>query len=139
MELFIALAATQIATTYGYHERNCGDVGKPVACDDRAVTATGERFKPTEITAAVPAPKKNRIYTTIIYVKDYKGDCIPLKINDKKNPRYIGKSGLDLTPAAVWAITGKLPTPYWSGRIELCKARGLRCSSTLSRCLEVTL
>lgn len=121
MDLFIALAATQIATVYGYGEHMCGDVGKPVPCDHRAATATGDRFDPMEITAAVPAPKRKLIFTKVIYVKNHKGGCTPVKINDKKNPRYIGKSGLDLTPGAVWAITGKLPNRHWSGRIELCR------------------
>lgn len=139
MELFIALAMTQTATVYGFGERMCGDVGKPVPCDERAITATGEQFKPTEITAAVPAPKSKRIFSYTIYIKNYKDICIPVKINDKKNPRYIGKGGLDLTPGAVWAITGKLPTRYWSGRIERCKPTGgIPCSSTSSQCLEVT-
>jgi len=121
MDLFIALAATQVATVYGYSERMCGDVGKPVPCDHRAVTATGERFRPGEITAAVPAPKKKLISPTMIYVRNHKGGCTPVKVNDKKSPRYVGRGGLDLTPAAVWAITGKLPNRYWSGKIELCR------------------
>ena len=121
MDLFIALAATQMATVYGYGEHMCGDVGKPVPCDHRATTATGDRFKPMEITAAVPAPKRKLIFTTVIYVKNHKGGCTPVKVNDKKAPRFVGKGGLDLTPGAVWAITGKLPSRHWSGKIELCR------------------
>jgi hypothetical protein len=138
MDLFIALAATQVATVYGYGEYMCGDVGQARPCDHRAVTATGDRFKPMEITAAVPAPKSKRISSFTIYVKSYKGVCIPVKVNDKKNPRYVGRSGLDLTPGAVWAITGKLPTRHWSGRIELCKPEVQPCSSTSSPCSAAT-
>lgn len=137
MDLFIALAATQVATVYGYGEHMCGDVGQPRPCDHRAVTASGDKFKPMEITAAVPAPKNKRIFSYTIYVKNHKGTCIPVKVNDKKAPKYVGKGGLDLTPGAVWAITGKLPTRHWSGRIELCKPEVQPCSSTSSRCSEV--
>jgi hypothetical protein len=140
MDLFIALAATQVATVYGYGEHMCGDVGQPRPCDHRAVTASGDRFKPMEITAAVPAPKKKRIYGYMVFIKDYKGNCIPVKVNDKKAPRYVGKGGLDLTPGAVWAITGKLPNRHWSGKIELCSSNEVPrpCSSTSSQCSGVT-
>lgn len=140
MELFIALAATQVATIYGYGEHMCGDVGHPRPCDHRAVTANGDRFNPMEITAAVPAPKRKRIFSYTIYVRNHKGVCIPVKVNDKKNPRYIGKGGFDLTPGAVWAITGKLPKRYWSGKIKLCSNEEVirPCLSTSSQCSEVT-
>lgn len=137
MDLYIALAVTQVANIYGLSERMCGDVGKPVPCDERAITASGDQFKPMEITAAVPAPKEKRISGYTIYIKSHKGTCIPVRVNDKKNPRYIGKGGLDLTPGAVWAITGKLPSRHWSGRIELCKREVQPCSSMSSRCSEV--
>jgi len=121
MNLFITLAILKSATIYGYGEKNCGDPEIPRACDKNAITASGERFDPTEISAAVPAPKNKRIRTTHIWVKAYNNSCIKLKINDKKNWRYIGRGGLDLTPAAVLAITGKLPRKSWSGTLELCK------------------
>lgn len=120
MNIFISLAIAQSATIYGMGEHNCGEPHKPVACNSMALTASGEVFNPYEIAAAVPAPKNRRIRTTHIWIKDYKGHCIKLKINDKKNWRYIGNGGLDLTPAAVQAITGKMPTWYWSGRLEIC-------------------
>lgn len=132
METLIVLTLAALnfpATIYGFrgagkdfgYERNCGDIGKAVPCDKNAVTASGEFFNPNEITAAVPAPKNRKMRVFTIHIKTYRGTCIPLKINDKKNPRYIGQGGLDLTPAAVWAITGKLPNRYWSGKIELCR------------------
>jgi hypothetical protein len=121
MQLFITLALMKAATVYGYGEKNCGNPGKAVACRTGAITASGQMFDPTEISAAVPAPKNNRIRLTHIWVKAYNNACIKLKINDKKNWRYIGKSGLDLTPAAVMAITGKLPSKSWSGKLEMCK------------------
>lgn len=121
MQLFITLALMNTATVYGFGEKNCGEPGKAVSCRTGAITASGQMFDPTEISAAVPAPKNNRIRLTHIWVKAYNNACIKLKINDKKNWRYIGKSGLDLTPAAVMAITGKLPSKSWSGKLEMCK------------------
>lgn len=121
MQLFITLALMKTATVYGYGEKNCGDPGKAVSCKLGAVTASGQIFNPDEISAAVPAPRNTRIRITHIWVKAYNNTCIKLKINDKKNWRYIGTGGLDLTPAAVLAITGKLPSKSWSGRLEMCK------------------
>lgn len=120
MDLFISLAIAGSATIYGVGEMRCGDIGKPVPCDSRAITASGERFDPTAVTAAVPMPTNHKMRPRIIWVKNHKGECIEIRLNDKKNPRYIGTGGLDLTPAAVFAITGKMPTRYWSGRVELC-------------------
>lgn len=121
MQLFITLALMNTATVYGFGEKNCGDPGKAVSCRAGAITASGQRFNPEEISAAIPAPKNQRIRITHIWVKAYNNACIKLKINDKKNWRYIGNSGLDLTPAAVLTITGKLPSKSWSGKLELCK------------------
>lgn len=120
MDLFISLAIASTATVYGYGERMCGDIGKPRPCDTRAVTASGERFNPAEIAAAVPMPTNKRLRLKTIHVKTHDGKCLKVKINDKKNPRYVGSGGLDLTPAAVFAITGKVPNRYWSGKVELC-------------------
>ena len=131
MGALIALTITGLtfpATVYGVkgagkdfgYERNCGDVGKARPCDKNAITASGEKFDPYDVSAAVPAPANLRLRVYTVYVKNYRGRCIPLKINDKKSPKYVGSGGLDLTPAAVFAITGKVPTRYWSGRIELC-------------------
>lgn len=121
MNLFLTLALMKTATVYGYGEKHCGDPGKAVSCRSGAITASGQPFNPDEISAAIPAPKNKRIRVTHIWVKAYNNACIKLKINDKKNWRYIGRSGLDLTPAAVLAITGKLPSKSWSGKLELCK------------------
>jgi hypothetical protein len=120
MDLFISLAIVSTATIYGMGERNCGDPGKAVPCDSRAITASGEKFDPAAVTAAVPMPANRKMRPKTIWVKNHKGECIEVRLNDKKNPRYVGSGGLDLTPAAVFAITGKVPTRYWSGRIELC-------------------
>lgn len=121
MIVYIVTALVSNATVYGFGESNCGDPGKARPCSFGAITASGEVFDPNEISAAVPAPKNLRIHKTYIYVKNHRGFCIKLKINDKKHWRYIGNSGFDLTPAAVKAITGKPATKYWSGKVQLCK------------------
>lgn len=121
MNLFITLALINTATIYGYGEKFCGEPERPVPCDIRAITASGEGFNPSEISAAIPLPRNKIMRTFYLHVKDYRGKCIKLKVNDKKNWRYIGNGGLDLTPAAVMAITGKLPNRFWSGKLEVCK------------------
>ena len=121
MLVYILIALTQSATVYGFGEGNCGDPGKAVPCDNRAITASGERFYPDEISAAVPAPRNRVIRVTHIWIKTPGGKCTKVKVNDKKHWRYIGNSGLDLSPAAVEAITGKPATKYWSGKLEMCR------------------
>ena len=124
MELLITTALSLTATTYGWGEKMCGDIGRPRACIDGAVTASGQPFKPSIPSAAVPAPTNRRIQPTILYLK-LKGvpnaPCVGIVLNDKANPRWIGQRGLDLSPAAVQALTGRMPTPYWKGEVEQCK------------------
>lgn len=121
MNLFISLALLNTATIYGYGEHKCGDPETPRACDSRAITASGEKFNPADISAAIPMPRNRIMRTFYVRVKDHLGQCIKLKVNDKKNARYVGKGGLDLTPAAVLRITGKLPSKHWSGKLESCQ------------------
>jgi hypothetical protein len=116
--VMVALALT--ATTYGHGEEGkCGDVGSPVACEQGAITSSGEIFDPEEPTAAVPAPAKQRTRPMYVSVKAVNGDCVQIKVNDKANPRYIGRRGLDLTPGAL-RLLGIEPTKHWSGKLEMC-------------------
>jgi rare lipoprotein A (peptidoglycan hydrolase) len=121
----IALALTQRATTYGSaNEMKCGDVGKPVSCSHGAVTASGEIFQPhTQITAAVPAPTNQRMRVTHVTVRVGDGPCVRVKINDKSHARWVGNRGLDLSPAAVRALTGSAPK-HWSGELQECEGEG---------------
>jgi hypothetical protein len=118
---YVAIAFLQTATVYGFGESNCGDPGKARPCAYGALTATGDVFDPREISAAIPMPKHIRVREMFISVKNYRGFCIKIKVNDKKHWRFIGKSGFDLSPAAVKAITGQDAKKYWSGKIKPCK------------------
>lgn len=118
---FVLLALKFNATVYGFEELYCGDYDSlPVACSVGAVTASGEQFNPEDISAAVPMPRNRVLRITEISLKAHDGSCITVRIIDKKNERYIGSSGLDLSPAAVEAITGKPASRFWSGRVEQC-------------------
>lgn len=123
--LHLDLALQQRATTYGWGEHNCGDVGKPRPCTEDAATASGEAFQPHSVpSAALPAPKHKRLRPSIIWLrlKDVPdAPCVEVRLNDKANPRWIGQRGLDLSPAAVRQLTQRMPTPHWSGEVELCK------------------
>lgn len=123
--LHLDLALQQRATTYGWGEHNCGDVGKPRPCTERATTASGEAFQPHAVpSAAVPAPKHKRIRPSTVWLR-LKGvpnaPCVEVRLNDKANPRWIGQRGLDLSPAAVRELTQRMPTPTWSGEVEICR------------------
>lgn len=103
----------------------CGDIGKPQSCTDGALTAAGHIFKPHTIpSAAVPAPTKQRMHVHILYLRLQgvpDAPCVAVILNDKANPRWIGKRGFDLSPAAVNALTGGKATPHWSGKVETCQ------------------
>lgn len=102
----------------------CGDIGKAQSCTKGAVTAAGHTFKPHTIpSAAVPAPTKQRMHVHILHLRlqgVQDAPCVAIILNDKANPRWIGKRGFDLSPAAVRALTGKEPTRHWSGKVEEC-------------------
>lgn len=115
----LLVALSMPATTYGYGEKMCGMIGKPIACVSGLPTSTGEKFNTKFITGALPVPKGFRFKSFIIYVKTYRNECIPIRINDKSNHRWVGKRGIDLSPAAVLAITGKIDK-NWSGRLSFC-------------------
>jgi hypothetical protein len=110
------------STTYGFSEAYCGDTHRPTPCAHGAVTATGEKFDPTRPTAAIPLPTNIRLRKGFhVNLQHGNGPCVPIWVNDKKNARYRGSHDFDLTPAAVYAITGKKPTKYWSSlEVRVC-------------------
>lgn len=119
----ITLALSLTATTYGHGEIKCGEPGKARPCARGAITSSGIPFDPQLKLAAVPAPKGMIIRPTIVRVKDVKGNCVSILLADKKHWRYIGTrmGGLDLSPAAVEAITHQPATRHWTGRLQACK------------------
>ena len=117
---YVMVALTLTATSYGHGEESCGDVGSPVACAAGALTSSGETFDPEEPTAAVPAPAKQRTRPMYVSVKAVNGACVNIRINNKANPKYVGRRGLDLTPGAL-RLLGIEPTKHWSGKLEMCE------------------
>ncbi len=114
----VMVAAMTTATTYGYGERYCGDEGKPVACDSRAITASGVRFDPKQPHVAVPAPKRLRLRKGIkICFLSQTGAKVYLPVTDKK--KWHGQGGFDFSPGAL-RLLGVKPTRYWSGKVRLC-------------------
>lgn len=121
---YIQLASGLPATTYGHGDMNCGDIGKPVACALGAITASGEVFDPELATAAVFAPTSLRMrphYLPLKIVGPFR--CHKIRINDKGNPRFIGKRSYDLTPAAIRKLGGRV-SKHWSQGVELCTTTG---------------
>ena len=128
LPIFVDIALKHPATTYGWGERMCGDVGNPKPCLRGAVTASGETFRPHRVpSAAVPAPTNKRLRASWIHLKLAgvpDAPCVRIRLNDKANPRWIGQRGFDLSPAAVRELTQGMPTPYWSGKVEQCTPTG---------------
>ena len=102
---FISLAFTVgVSSTYGFGEPFCGDYDqKPQPCEYGAITASGEVFDPELPTAAVAAPRGLRMYPVVVYMSAG-GPCVPIRINDKLNERYIGERGFDLSRGALRAL-----------------------------------
>lgn len=118
---FIALALKFNATIYGMNEYYCGDYDqKPTQCTQGLVTASGEIFDPGELTAAVPMPRNRVLKVSEIQLRAFDGQCLKIRITDKKHERYVGNGGIDLTPAAVKALTGKPANRFWSGKLVQC-------------------
>ncbi len=121
-ELLIGIASGLTATTYGFGERFCGPIGAPEACVAGTFTASGEEFRPNHVaSAAVPATARLRLTAQWISLKlggPY--PCRQIRLNDKSNPRWIGKRGYDLSPAAVRLLTNRPATRYWSHVVEEC-------------------
>jgi hypothetical protein len=122
VEYYLMIASLVPSTTYGYGEKMCGDIGKPVACSVGAVTASGVPFNPAVPMVALAMPTNRRLVARHVWLRVEGGECKRVRLTDKMNPRYIGKRGFDLTPAAVTLLTGKPATKHWSGRVEVCKA-----------------
>lgn len=123
MQEYITMALQLTATIYGTETNGrlmCGDVGRPVACDEFAVTASGEPFDRAIPTAAVPMPA-NRIMRPyeLWLTTESACCCVLVRINDKANPRFQGVRGLDLSPAVLVAM-GIQPTATWSSKIQEC-------------------
>jgi hypothetical protein len=122
---FVVLAASLPATTYGWGEHMCGDIGTPKPCIAGAITASGEVFDPEIPSAAIPFTYERRLRARWIGLRVPGGECQRIRLNDKANPRWIGKRGFDLSPAAVALITQGQPAAYWSGKVELCNINSL--------------
>lgn len=122
-EFLLSVASGLPASTYGFAEGRCGDVGKPVPCSVGAVTASGEPFHPTTVpSAAVAAPFKVRLDARWIRLKlEGPFPCKRVRLNDKMHPRYIGVRGFDLSPSAVRLLTNRPAQSYWSGVVEVCR------------------
>lgn len=113
MLLWILLALTTKASTYGYGEKMCGEQAKE--CDTSQLTASGLPFNPSEITAAVNMPKEYRVRPMLVYLKlEGSYQCHAVVVNDKK-----GRKGLDLTPATL-SLLGAKPRRTWSGNVIGC-------------------
>lgn len=120
--IYAAQAVALPASVYGLAEVQCGDVHAPRPCVYGAVTASGETFDPGKPTAAVFLPAQYRARPHWLHVRAGEGrPCVAIWVNDKGNPRYQGKRGLDLTPAAYKALTGNEAKP-WSSipKLERC-------------------
>jgi rare lipoprotein A (peptidoglycan hydrolase) len=121
LEYFVQLALSiGISTTYGYGEMYCCDPGKACPCTTGQYTASGEMFDTEKATAAIPLPVNMRIVPTVVHLQIENGPCVPIKLNDKMNSRFIGKRGFDLSPRAIELLTGKPRTPKWVGRVYPC-------------------
>lgn len=108
---YIEIAFTVgLSSTYGFGEFNCGDIGKPKPCVEGQPTASGLPLRPDLPTAAVAAPTNLRMYPVVVHMRVPGGPCVEILVNDKMNPRYIGKRGFDLTPGALKAL-GLEPKP----------------------------
>lgn len=116
---YFLLAVDLRTTTYGFGEWNCGDVGTPRPCDKNAITASGEAFDPKKLSAAMPGPKWLRMRGMDIGVWGTDGHCYRVRLNDKSNPRFIQKRGLDVSPAVVGIANGFI-TKWWHRPLNFC-------------------
>lgn len=120
LNYYIHLAFSVIASTYGWGEMRCGDVGRPRRCVSGAPTASGVPLDTTTPQMAIAVPAAIRVPPRIVYVTAG-GDCVAVWLVDKMNPRWIGERGFDLNPAALRALVGEqAATPDWMGRVAEC-------------------
>lgn len=119
IEIFLWLVSGLPATTYGYHEPNCGDIGKAKECKHGAITSSGVKFEPHKAQVAVAIPNKWRIRPKYIYIRTKTSPCVEVHLVDRMNERYVGKRGFDVTPAVLVKL-GIKPTKHWSDKIYVC-------------------
>lgn len=109
------------ATTYGWGEMMCGDVGKARPCNEEAITASGTPLKDDLPIVALSMPT-NRILRKAHTIKislDGGKTCRRVLLADKKNERFAETKPWDLTPAALKKL-GVEPTKHWSGEVTVC-------------------
>lgn len=109
-----------MGSVYGFGEKMCGDVGKAVACDKNATTATGDAFDPDKATVAIALPSFMLVRRTTIQIRIDDGPCKFVQINDKKPFKWKNSTPWDLTPATVELLTGKPAKKHWSGIVHIC-------------------
>lgn len=119
---YIELAFTLLATTYGYGEKMCGDVGHAVRCRSGIPTASGIPFDTSRPQLAVAAPAILRMERREAWIRlDQPGaPCVHVEIVDKMAERWIGLRGFDLNPAALRLLMPDGAGPEWSGRVRRC-------------------
>lgn len=124
---YMLLAVNHLHTTYGYNEKMCGDVHTPRKCNKGATTASGTPFDPEVAIVAVPAPFRAILpqNISVCFKHTVTGESIWIPVLDKKNPRYIGKGGYDLSPAALEGL-GIERDRRWSGTLTFCGFRMIR-------------
>jgi hypothetical protein len=113
---FLMLATQHRSYTYGFSEFGCG---KSRCIEGVSVTASGDILSKQIPSVAVPLPKHIPLQVMWIGLKTETGKCTRVKVNDRTSVRLAGKRGFDLSPAALFAITGKVSST-WSGRLFLC-------------------
>lgn len=124
--LYILFATLSTSTTYGWGEMYCGNPGNPKPCVKGAITASGEELDPSRAMAAIAIPTRCTIKARWIWLRVGKRPCVKVRLADKMNSRWIGQRGFDLTPAAVYLLTGKPASRHWSGRVSVCWSKGDR-------------
>lgn len=124
IESFLLLASGLLASTYGYGELFCGDIGKARPCSYGAITASGVIFDPDKPQAAIAMPQEIPIVERTIYLRIAGGPCRPIQLVDKMNPRFIGERGFDLSPRAVQDLTGKRDENFLQA-VFVCKKPGV--------------
>ena len=119
----LVLYSGMLASTYGYKEKSCGNVGNTKTCTNGQLTASGEPFHADKPTAAVPhvVGGLKAVGAWFRLASDSIGTaCKYIHINDKMNKRFLGKKLMDLSPSAQELLTGKKARSTWSGRVILC-------------------
>jgi hypothetical protein len=112
---FLLMASKHKAYTYGYGE-SCGINACVVGA---SVTSSGDVLSKNIPSVAVPLPPNVPLFVSWIGLKYKDGPCVMVKVNDRTSPRLVDKRGFDLSPAALYAITG-IRSKTWSGNLDIC-------------------